>query len=162
MPNQYDSLIKKDSPGDSNITGEYTITKLDNDIYNIHLGIEVENRGRLGTGYGMVLLIVELQDGRKLTFGPITKTEGADAWDSYNKGSNSEEYRTKIPFDDYTEVVTWYLIFGASDSKGYPTSIRDLKELILDNAEFLVELAKIGVGGSQIFGDFKIFRTNIR
>lgn len=159
---QIDHNIKRETPGDSEVNGGYTISKLENNLFNVHVGLEVKKFSRSGTAYGLALLLVELAGGVKQTFGAITETVGADVIDGFNRDYSFQDYRTRIPFEDYSKVVTWYLVLGASESRGYPTSIDDLKNEILDKAEFIRELAELATGESKTFGDYKIFRSTLR
>ena len=162
MP-EFDHQNQTKRSGDSKVTAGYIITKLDNGIFDVHIGLELIKEGRVGTGYGSAFLIVEKTDGKQFTFGPIYQTEGADVRDGFNRGYSRLDYRTRVQFDDPNEVLTWHLVIGVSESHGsFPRSIEDLKEMILDNAEWIGELAEIAVGGVLTIDDFNVFRTGIR
>ncbi|HDR3891048.1 TPA: hypothetical protein QCO65_005643 [Bacillus cereus] len=158
---RFDDMEINEKDGDTHTRGTYIISK-DREFYDIHIGIKVIKSGMAGTGYGSVFMVVETTDGEKHIFGPLTKTVGAKIPEGVNKDEGDNHYRTKLAFDDPNEVISWYLVVGASNTRGFPDSIPSLKESILENAEFIHQLSEIGAGKSQNIEGLNVTRTTKR
>ncbi|EMN7726856.1 hypothetical protein WB980_000100 [Bacillus cereus] len=155
---RFDDMEINEKNGSTHTRGTYIISK-DRDFYDINMGIKVTKSGIDGTGHGSVFLVVEQPDGNKLTFGPIEKTVGADALKGVNTDETGNHYRTKLAFDDPNQVLSWYLIVGASDIPGLPRSLDDVKRMVLENLEFMKKIVDIAVGQSMEIDGLMVQRT---
>lgn len=77
----------------------------------------------------------------------LSETVGARYPQGVNHRTDSAIFNTHAAY-----LIIWYLAVGASNSRGYPKSIRTFKQLILDTVEFagLIEGIAVGASTSQL------------
>mgnify|MGYP001143764931 CR=1 FL=1 len=158
----YDSINDEKSEGSSKTKGSYVID-IEGQIAKVKLHIEVTKSGMAGSAHGTVFLVGQDLDDKISVLGPtLSETVGAKIPEGINHDDDSTEFRAAASLFDGTKLKTWYLVVGASDSRGFPTSIPDLKKQILEDANFIKELTGIAVGIAKDIADLKVIRTSLR
>ncbi|MCR8978659.1 hypothetical protein [Brevibacillus laterosporus] len=159
----FDSYNDSKDDGSAKTKGGYVID-IDGEIARVHLDIKVIKSGIDGSAHGAVYLIGQEPSGKFIVLGPtLSETVGAKFPEGINDESDQTEFRAHAAlFQDPSRLLTWYLGIGASESHGFPRSIPDLKEAILDQVEFIEQIAGIAVGASLDVAGIKFVRTSIR
>ncbi|WP_370957200.1 hypothetical protein AB3239_02880 [Bacillus subtilis] len=159
----FDSNNDSKDDGSAKTKGSYVID-IEGDLAKIHLDLKVTKSGVDGSAHGAVYLIGQLPEGEFITLGPtLSETVGAKFPEGINSESDQTDFRAHAGlFQDPTRLLTWYLGIGSSESHGFPHSIPDLKKAILENVEFVAQIAGIAAGASAEFQGIKFIRTSIR
>lgn len=159
----FDHNSDSNQEGSASTKGGYAI-EIEGEIANINLDIEVTKSGLDGSAHGAIYLLGQLPNGEFITLGPtLSKTVKAKVPQGINSDSNQISFRERASlFQDPTQLLTWYLGIGSSESHVFPHSTPDLKLAILENEEYIAKLTNIAVGASSDIADIKFLRTHIR